>query len=495
MKSYSLWPKVILALFLASSEALAQHGRGAAPDLGGPQSVGGKLIAGFQYDPIDWQVPAVGRDVQRYEMDNGMVVFLKEDHTLPECKMQARIRCGSLYDTREQDGISRLVGTVMRTGGTATLPPDSLNALLEFMAASVETSIGSESGSALLYCLSKDIEAAAKLFADVLRRPAFSQDKLDLAKEQIRKEIKGRNDQPGSIIAREFDRVLYGDHPWGRVLEWETVKPITREALAAYHQQAFVPNRIMLGVTGDFDSGKMKKLLEQLFGDWARGSEAPPTRPAVAATFKPGVYFIEKDVNQTNIRFGHLGIDNDNPDRYAISVMNFILGGGSFNSRMTSKVRSDEGLAYSVGSSFETGSNDLGKFYAYCQTKSSTTLKALELMKAEVDRIRQAPVTDAELEMAKDSYINRYVFQFTSADGIVGQLMGLEYDDRPRDLLEVYIDKVRAVTKEDVHRVAQQYLQPDKTSYVVVGKKAELDGDLSTLGTLTAIELKDPAVE
>jgi zinc protease len=483
-----------LAMLTTAPQALAQEKHITAPDMGGPQSVGGKLIAGFKYQPIDWQVPAVGRDVQRFEMENGMVVFLKEDHTLPEFRIQARIRCGSLYDPKEQDGISDLVGEVMRSGGTKTLPPDSLNGLLEFMAASIETSIGSESGTASLYCLSKDIETGVKLFADVLRNPAFSQDKIDLVKEQIRKDIKGRNDQPGSIVAREFDHVVYGDHPWGRILEWETVNPLTRDNLIAYHKRVFVPNRVMLGITGDFDSGKIKSLLKKRFEDWKRGEEPVPVRPAVSHDYKPGVYFIEKDVNQTNIRFGHLGIDNKNPDRYAVSVMNFILGGGSFNSRMTSKVRSDEGLAYSVGTRYETGANDLGTFYAYCQTKSNTTLKALELMKSEVERIRQAPVTDDELAMAKDSYINRYVFQFTNADQIVGQLMGLEYDDRPRDLLEVYLDKIRAVTKEDVYRVAQQYLQPDKVTYVVVGKKAQLDGDLAKLGTVTQIELKDPVV-
>ncbi len=486
---------IVAGVLVGVPQAFGQHGRGGAPTTGGPQSEGGKLIASFEYPPIEWQVPAVGRDVTRYEMGNGMVVYLKEDHTLPEFRINAMIRCGSLYEPAEQAGLSQLVGTVMRSGGTEKLNPDSLNVALEFIAASIETSIGSESGSASLYCLSKDIETGIRLFADVLRRPAFSQDKLDLAKEQIRKNIKGRNDQPGSIVAREFDHVVYGNHPWGRILEWETVKQITRDDLVAYHAKALAPNQILLGVTGDFNSGKVKKALEKAFGDWKKSAQPAPARPAVAADFKPGVYFIERDVNQTNIRFGHLGIDNKNEDRYAVSVMNFILGGGSFNSRMTSKVRSDEGLAYSVGTRYETGSNDLGTFYAFCQTKSSTTIKALDLMKSEVDRIRQAPVSDDELEMAKDSYINRYVFQFTSANQIVGQLMSLEFDDRPRDLLEVYIAKVRAVTKEDVHRVAQTYLHPDKVSYVVVGKKAELDGDLATLGQITAIELADPVVD
>jgi len=486
---------VLGAVLLLAASAWGQHGRSNAPTTGGPESVGGKLIAAFEYEPIDWQVPQVGRDVERWEMSNGMVVYFKEDHTLPEFRIRARIRCGNMYDPPEHNGISGLVGTVMRSGGTKRLTPDSLNSALEYIAASIETSIGDESGSASLYCLSKDIELGLELFADVLQNPRFDPDKLDVAKEQIRKSIKSRNDQPSRIVAREFDRRLYGDHPWGRVLEWETVKPVGQADLIAYHDRCFVPNGIMLGITGDFDTGKIKGWLDKHFSGWPRGSEASPDAPPVDMAYYPGVYFIEKDVNQTSIRFGHLGIKQDNPDRYAISVMNFILGGGSFNSRMTSRVRSDEGLAYSVGSRYETGDTDYGRFFAYCQTKSSTTLKAMDLMRAEIDRIRSGEVTDDELALAKDSYINRYVFQFTSAGQIVGQLMALEYDDRPRDLLEVYLGHVRAVTKDDVFRVAQDYLHPDKLTYVVVGKKEELDGDLATLGPVTDIELRDPVVD
>lgn len=485
---------VICALSLAPAIAQERHG-GDAPQTGGPQSVGGKKIATFAYAPIDWQVPRVGKDVERYVTKNGMVVYLKEDHTLPEFRINALIRCGDIYDAPEQEGLSGLVGTVMRSGGTQSLPPDSLNALLEYIAASIETGIGMESGSASLYCLAKDTETGVKLFADVLRRPAFREEKIDLAKEQIRKSIKSRNDNPGSIVAREFDHTLYGDHPYGRVLEWATVKAITKDDLAAYHKRYFVPGGIMLGITGDFASAKIKKMIDKYFGDWTSGGEEVGAAPVVTKEFKPGVFFIEKDVNQSNIRFGHLGITDDNPDRYAISVMNFILGGGSFNSRMTSRVRSDEGLAYSVGSRFETDSRDLGAFYAYTQTKSSTTLKAMRLMKAEVERIRQAAVSDDELALAKDSYINRYVFGFTSAGQVVSRLMGLEYDDRPRDELEKYLDNIRAVTAADVQRVAEQYLQPDKISYVVVGKRADLDGDISEFGDVVDLPLVEPVID
>lgn len=489
----TLW--IALCGLLVASMAQAQERLGGSmPSTDGPQSEGAKQIAKFEYPSMTWDVPQVGRDVERYVTKNGMIIYLKEDHTLPEFRIRALIRCGDVYDPAQRQGISGLVGTVMRSGGTKTLSPDSLNALLEYIAASVETGIGQESGSASLYCLAKDIELGIKTFADVIRNPAFAEDKIDLAKEQIRKAIKSRNDNPGSIVSREFDRTLYGDHPLGRILEWNTVEPIGRADLQAYHDRYFAPNNMMLGITGDFDSKQIKKLLDKYFGDWQERQVDLPSKPKVEMKYRPGVYFIEKDVNQSNIRLGHLGIDEDNPDRYAVSVMNFILGGGSFNSRMTSKVRSDEGLAYSVGSRYQTGTDYPGEFFAYCQTKSSTTMKAIDLMVAEIKRIRDSEVSDAELEMAKDSYINRYVFQFTSASRVVGQLMQLEYFDRPRDLLQNYIANIQKVTKSDVWRVAKEYLHPEDISYVIVGKRVDLDADPAELGTVTEIPLEEPVV-
>ena len=456
------------------------------------QSEGSKIISKFKYKDIKWSVPEVGKEVQRVVLDNGIIVYMMEDHSLPLFNISAQVRCGEAYEPTEMMAVPNFTGTIMRTGGTKNIDADSLNAILELIGGSVETSIGYESGSARLSVLTKDTDLGIKLLADVLRNPAFPEDKIDLVKTQYKNRIKRRNDRPGSIVNREFNHIIYGEHPEGRILEWAYVKDINRDQLVAYHDKYFAPNNLMLGITGDFNPKDLKKMLNAYFGDWKKKKIDLPAIPAVSIDENPGVFEIYKDVNQANIQFGHLGINQDNPDRFAISVMNYILGGGSFTSRMTTKVRSDEGLAYSVRSSFNAGNSDLGTFNASTQTKSSTAYKALRLMMDEVNRIRTEPVSDEELAGAKDSYINRYVFNFTSAGQIVSQLMELEFDNRPLDLLQTYIESIQKVTKEDVMRVAKEYLKPEKMTVVVVGKPEDFDKSLDEFGKITNIELTDP---
>lgn len=461
----------------------------------GQQSKGSEIIARFQYPDLEWSIPEVGQDVQRIELDNGLILYLMEDHRLPLLYATALIRCGSAYVPLEKMALPRITGTVMRTGGTADIPADSLNALLELIGGSLETNIGYDNGRASLNVMSKNIELGIRLLSDVLRNPIFPEEKLELEKADLRTDIMRRNDNPRTIVAREFNHILYGDHPQGRILEWEFVKPITRAELVEYHRRHFVPNSCMIGITGDFDSDEIVGLIKKYFGDWERGSVDLPDLSPVGDAYHPGVFLIRKDINQASIRFGHLGINRENPDRYAISVMNYILGGGSFTSRIKSTVRSDKGLAYTVGSRYETGEPDRGVFYAFCYTKSESTHKAMRLMLDEVERIRQGGVTDEELANAKDSYINSYVFEFTTPREIVQRLMELEFDNRPPDLLKSYIDNVRKVTKEDILRVARTYLNPENITFVVVGNPDAFDKSLDEFGVITVKEPDEPVLD
>ncbi|NMC44081.1 MAG: insulinase family protein [candidate division Zixibacteria bacterium] len=460
-----------------------------------PVSKGSQIAAGLKGPEIKWSIPEVGKDVQREVLDNGIIVYSMPDHRLPLFSVSAMIHCGDAYVPLEKMAIPGLAATVMRSGGSTTMPVDSLNAILESIGGMIEIRPGYDNARASLDVMAKDIDLGLRLMADLLRNPAFPDDKLDLAKEQIRTDIRRRNDNPGGITGREFNHLLYGDHPSGRVIEWSFVKPITRIDLAAYYDAFFAPNNLMLGITGDFDPAQLKTLLNKYFGDWKKKEIVLPEIPKVDNTPRPGVYEVFKDINQANIRFGHLGIDRDNPDRYAVGVMNYILGGGSFTSRITSKVRSDEGLAYHAGSSYFTDGRDLGTFNADCQTKSSTAYKAVRLMVDEVNRIRTEPVSDEELNDAKDSYINRYIFNFATPAQIVGQLMSLEFDNRPPDLLHQYLDNIRKITKEDILRVAKTYLKPENLSFVIVGNPAGFEKPMDEFGKVTTIQLTEPVTE
>ncbi|HBC45597.1 MAG TPA: insulinase family protein [candidate division Zixibacteria bacterium] len=454
-----------------------------------------KVIANMKFPELSWKVPEVGKDVTRTVLPNGIIVYLKEDHTLPIINAHAMVKAGEIYDSKADMEIGDLTGTLMRAGGTKSFTPDSLNTLLEFISGSVESGIGTESGSVSMSVMSKDLDIGLKIFNEVIRFPTFDTAKISLEKSQIKEGIRRRNDRPGGIIWREFSRVIYGDHPYGRILEWDNVKNISRDDLIRYHEKYFHSNNTMISFSGDFNTKELVKKLDKLFGDWKKSDVALPPIPPVDYVMKPGVYVIEKQLTQTNISVGQLGIKRDNPDRYAIALMNFTLGGGSFTSRLTSKVRSDEGLAYSVGSSFNISGRDYGTFAAYAQTKTASTHRVLEIFMQEFKRIREELASQQEFETARDAYINNYVFQFDSPDEVVDRLMSLEFDGYPLDYYQKYLENIRSVTREDMKRVAEKYLKPDQMTIMVLGDTTKMVGDLKDFGPVQNIKLEEPKVE
>lgn len=435
----------------------------------------------------------------RVELANGMIVYIQEDHTLPTFDINAIIRTGSVYEPKDKVGVVSMTGSVMRTGGTENISGDDLDERLAFLGGSINTSIGSTAGRANLSVLAKDIDEGLKLFADVLTNPIFAEDKIKLYKDQIIDDIKNKNDNPGRVLSREFNKLLYGDHP----IVWEetktTIDNITQQDLIDFHKKYFAPNNMILAVAGDFDKQEMLKKIEDAFAGWQKKEIKFPKVPDVVVKNRPGVFMIQKDINQGYINIGHFGIKDTNPDIFAINVMNFILGGGSFTSRIMSKVRSDEGLAYNTGSRFSNEHLFPGTFTGYVQTKSATVPYAISLIINEFKRIRKESVTDDEMETAKNYYLDSFPGRFSSAIATMSSFANLEYDDFPMDYYDTYLNKIEAVTKEDVMRVAKKYIDPDQMSILIVGDiEACKSGDgkhpvtLSQFGKITEIKLTDP---
>ncbi len=458
-------------------------------------SEGSKLVEQLKFPELTWQIPELGKEVTVDTLDNGIVLFMMEDHRLPVFNIRGIVRTGSIYDPDGLDGLASITGTVMRSGGTVDMTPDSLNAILEYLAASIETYIGTEQGGVSMNCLAKDMDQCLGLMADVLMHPEFRQDQIDLQKDKIKESIRRRNDNPNSIANREFNHLLYDDSPYGRIQEWEPITKITRQDMIDFYNKYFVPNNLWLGVTGDFNKDDIEQKISAAFAGWQSAKIDFPPTPEVKKKNNPGVFIVDKDLTQSSILFGQLGIKQDNPDRYAIAIMNYILGGGSFTSRMTSVVRSDMGLAYSVGSRFETDTRYVGDFEAYCQTKTSTTYKAMYNMLDQIKIMRKEKVSDYELKAAKDSYINRFVFQFTNPAQIVSRLMGLEYDGMPRDFYQNYISNIKAVTVDDVLAVAKKYLKPQDMTFLVVGNSSEFADQLKEFGEISYIKLENPLAD
>ncbi|MBI4401076.1 MAG: insulinase family protein [Nitrospirae bacterium] len=444
----------------------------------------------MRFEPVEFNPP----EPERIVLENGLVVYLLEDHELPLATITATIRTGAWLDPQDKIGLAALAGVTMRTGGTGRMSAAEVDEELERLAAQISVGIGTESGSAMLDVLKKDLPHGLRIFADILMTPAFDPARVELAKLQAIEAIRRRQDQPQSIAGREFAKFLYGaTHPYARENTVVSVTRISRDDLLAFHARTVHPNGIILGVTGDFEKASMLAALREAFGAWSRGEVPPIVLPPVEADEardgKKIVRLIGKGTSQTHLRAGHLSVKENDPDYPALSLLNDILGGSSFRSRLFQDVRTKQGLAYSVGSRLQAGVREQGVWLMRAETKLASTQEVISRLVANMERLREQPVTDAELAEAKEAFVNSFVFSFTSPSSIVSRLIGLEYDGLPKDFLQQLRDKVVKLTKEDLLRAARTHLHPDRLRILAVGPPEALAGVLSSFGEVKEIKL------
>jgi zinc protease len=438
----------------------------------------------MNFPPLTFQIPKT----ERVQLKNGMIVYLLQDHELPIVSLTAYLNAGSIYDPADKVGLAALTGAALRSGGTLQTPPDKLDQELEFMASSIESSINTDHANVSLATLTKNLDRTLALFGELMMQPAFDPSRVELARLHAIEGIRRQNDDPKGIAGRELSRAIYPDHPLSRIPTLASVKAITRDDMIDYQKRYFYPANTILAVSGDFDREKLLQKLETLFAGWPNRSASFPSVPLPRDDNSAAVLHVQKEVNQSVIRMGHLGIDKNNPDLYALKVMDFILGGG-FTSRLTQEIRSNQGLAYNVDSYFETGRRFRGPFIAETETKSETTVKATTLLRSIIAGMTLAEVSDKELKLAKDSIINSFIFGFARSDAVVNQRARLEFYGYPAGYLENYRDNIARVTREDVLRVAKKYLHPDAMKLVVVGDEKKFDKPLSTFGKVREITL------
>jgi len=431
--------------------------------------------------------------VKRVTLANGMRLFLLEDHELPLISISARIRVGSVYEPMDKIGLADITGEVMRTGGTINKTGDEIDEELEQIAASVETGIGLNSGWASVSVLKEHIDIGLAILADVLMNPAFRQDKIELAKIQHRSLIARRNDSPREIALREYKKLVYGlENVYARHTEYTTIDNISRDDLIEFHKKFFYPNNLMLGVWGDFKTEEMIEKIKDVFKGWEKREVEIPKMPQVKYEFPKTVNLIQKDdINQSNIFLGHIGGLMSDPDYFALVVMNRILG-DSFTGRLFKNVRSRQGLTYGVFGRYSADYDHPGVFYVGCQTKSESTVRAIRAMIQEVRKMTEDEVTDEELNLAKESYLNSFVFNFDTTGEIVERLMTYEYFSYPEDFLQKTKENIEKVAKQDVLRVAREHLNPDNVQILVVGKSQDFNEPLSVLGHEREIDITIP---
>jgi predicted Zn-dependent peptidase len=451
------------------------------------------------FGEVDWEIPDA--ESLRFELANGTPVYAMRDAQFPLVTIAVYFRGGGYLEPSGSEGLATVADEVWRTGGAGDRTAAELDEELDFLAAILSVNIGDVTGSVSLNVLAKDLEAAMALMMDVLTEPRFQADRFAKAKDDLIQDMKTRNDSTASIEGREWSRLIYGDEYFlNRLPTKATVEALTPDQARGFVTSLVRSDNIVVAVSGDFDQQAVTELLERTIGTLPALDEPLPEIPQPDHTPQPGVYVVNKpDVNQGRVSFGHLGYRLGDPDQFALMVGNDILGGGGFTARMMKTIRSDEGLAYSAYSGLGFPTTYPGTFRGFFQSKSSTCAYAAKLGFEILEGIRTAPVTDEELEVSKNQFIETFPKNFSSASQTVSVFAVDELLGRPHSYWTSYRDRVAAVTTDNITEAFATKIHPDKMVVLVVGNIDDIkaghpdhDASISAFGEITELPLRDP---
>ena len=419
-------------------------------------------------------VPATANMVpQRSVLGNGMILLTSEQRALPMVSIELLIDAGSRHDMPKQEGLANLTARLL-TYGTQRRTALQISETLDFIGAGLSAGCGEDLATVSMTVLKKDLATGLELLADVLTLSTFPQEEIDRQKQSIIASIKAREENPGDIAQRRFAAALYPQSPYGRPVEGSeaSVKGLEQQSLRAFYERYYRPNRTILSVVGDISHQEIARALNEAFRSWPKGE--PATAPVAPSKVGTGETLrVNKELTQANIILGHEGVGRENPDYYAIQVMNYILGGGGFSSRTLDSIRNERGLAYSVYSYFSAEKGH-GTFELVMQTKNETALEAIRIAKAEIRRMREELVTEQELSDAKDYLTGSFPLRFDTNRKVANFLAQVEYFQLGLDYPERYADFIKKVTREDVQHVAQKYLKPDTLITVIVANQKKI---------------------
>ncbi len=405
----------------------------------------------------------------RFVAPNGITVLVLEQHYLPIVEIHALIKAGSAQDPPEKAGLANLVASLLDEG-TQTRTSKQLAEQIDFVGGSLGTKASEDFTSATSRVLKKDAELGFTLLADILLHPAFHKQEYERVKMQILGEIVSDNDDPGHVALKAFNQLVFHGHPYRWPVEGteETLGRITLADVQAFYAREYLPNQTILAVVGDLTVDQVTTLVQTHFGGWKKAAPPlhAPRKPAPME--RKTIQLIEKDLTQSTIVLGHAGISRTNPDFYAVTVMNHILGAGGFSSRLMDSIRDKQGLAYGIMSQFDARLMP-GAFVVNLQTKTNTTNQAINGVLAELKSMREAPVTDQELADAKSFLMGSFPLRLDSTAKLAQVLAQVEFYGLGLDYFTQYPKWIERVTKDDVQRVAKQYLDPQRYALVVVG--------------------------
>ncbi|HWI58371.1 MAG TPA: pitrilysin family protein, partial [Bacillota bacterium] len=455
------------------------------------------------YPPLVYSPPVPEK--YRVTLKSGPIAYVVPDRELPLVNIVIYVRTGEYLEPTGKEGLASLTGYLLAHGGTQSKTAEELEEKLAFLAAQLNAGVGETQGSISLNLLSKDLDKGLEILREILTTPRFQEDKITLRKQQMLQGMKERNDESSSIEGREEGFLAFGEQFWAnRYSTADSVTSISRADIEGFHKKWFHPGNFIVAASGDFDRDQMIQKLETLFGQWPFQGEKPSPIPTNTQFAQRGTYLVDKDVNQGRVTMMLPGIMRDHPDYFAVMVMNDILGGGGFTSRIMNRVRSDEGLAYDAHSSFPGGIYYPLTFSAGFQSKSRTVPYAASIVLQEMEKMAAEPVRDEELTTSKRGFIDRFPRMFATKAQVANTFAQDEFTGRyakEPDFWQKYRPRIEAVGKDDVLRVAKKYLTQDKLVILVVGQKDQIllgypDHPVKltelTGGQLNEVPLRDP---
>jgi zinc protease len=409
---------------------------------------------------------------RRSVLGNGLVVLTSEQKALPMVTLNLLVEAGSRFEPADRAGLANLASRLL-IYGTKNRTALQISEALDFIGATLSTGCSEETAAVSLTLLKKDLDAGLKLLAEVLTESTFPAEEIDRQKQSVIASIRAKEEQPGEVAEMKFMEALFPKSPYGRPVEGieESVRRVERAGLLEFYRNYYRPNHAILAVVGDVSPEEINTKLTQAFNAWGKGTAAVgPIAPPVPGA--PTVVLVNKDLTQANIVVGHEGVPRTHPDYYAIQVMNYVLGGGGFSSRMMESIRNQRGLAYSIYSAFEP-EKYAGSFQVTMQTKNDSAAEAIRVAVDEVRKMREQGATEPELQEAKDYLIGNFPIRFDTNRKVASLLSQIEFFGLGLDYPDRYPDIIRKVTREDVLRVAKRYLQPEKLIVVVVADQAK----------------------
>jgi len=407
-------------------------------------------------------------------LENGIVVYYLEDNQLALININVLINTGSMYDPARKEGVAELTLYLMKIGGTKKLSSDDVDQKFDFLAASPSVSTGIDSAQVSLSILDKDIDQSLDLLAQIMIEPTFEQNKIDLAKGLKLEELRRLKDDPQKLAFRQFNRLIYGTNPRSKIVTIKSVNNIKRNDLLEFHKNFFQPHNTMFAVTGNISKKDAISKIKRYFGNW--NSEGSFLRIPVPPKISPtGLFYINKEISQSTLILGLMAPGKKDPDYYAFTILDFIIGSGGFSSRIFDAVRNNEGLAYSAGS-FYRARPDHGIFTAYAFTKTETTFKTFSLINSILSNTQSTNmITANETNWAKKSIKNSFVFSFTSPEQIAWQQMKIDFDGLPNDFLATYLHKIEDVKIGDINKTALRYLYDKNRIVLILGNVNKFD--------------------